>query len=496
MNVSKTYFSRCFFSFLAVWLLIGNTKEVVANTQTLSLCKDSVVTLTATYNGNNPNVEYHWYLVELNGTPLTPPQVLSGTGQQIQIKADSNAVYICETVSPQRTTSQNLMKNGDFEDTNGATNGNTTILPPYFTSSYSFAGWSVPQPSNYQNRYTMSHDASHYYNGFLPITPHGGQWFALFDATANGFAWKAATANNNPNLKIVKGQDYVFSYWVANPNNNNNPTAQLQFYIEYRDPQNNWVSENIGTIYDIVHAKNKGWVQQTVVWTAPESSNDVAIAVKDLVNSSEGNDFCLDDIIFQETIAVQQTVLHTDTFEISPQICCSDSIVESYSLTICSNELPYTWHNILFTAAADTVREKKDSLGCLIRYTYRLTVRQGVEMYGKWSDVIFVRNIDSLYTAYQWYQNGQPIDGATEQFYHDPNGLTGRYHCVMQTRNGGSEETCPAAFQDLDRSAEHNPGDAPKQLVAQRTYNVGTHLQIIVSVFDDNSTTAEKYWKE
>ena len=117
-------------------------------------------------------------------------------------------------------------------------------------------------------------------------------------------------------------------------------------------------------------------------------------------------------------------------------------------------------------------------------------------MYAKWTDVIFVRNIDSLYTAYQWYQNGQPIDGATEQFYHDPNGLTGRYHCVMQTCNGGSEETCPAAFQDLDRSAEHNPGDAPKQLVAQRTYNIGAHLQIIVSVFDDNSTTAEKYWKE
>ena len=439
MCVAKTYYSRCLFGFLAVWLLIGNTKEVAANTQTLSLCKDSVVTLTATYNGNNPNVEYHWYLAEYNGTPLTPPQVLSETGQQIQIKADNKAVYICETVSPQRTTSQNLMKNGDFEDTNGATNGNTTILPPYFTSSYSFAGWEVPQPSDYENRYTMSHDASHYYNGFLPIKPHGGQWFALFDATANGFAWKAATANNNPNLKIVAGQEYVFSYWVANPNNNNNPTAQLQFYIEYRDPQNNLVSQNIGTVYDIIDAKNKGWVQQTVVWTAPESSNDVAIAVKDLVNSSAGNDFCLDDIIFQETTTVQQTVLHTDSFVIS--------------------------------------------------------LLPAVDMYAKWDDVIFVPNTDSLYVAYQWYHDGVAIEGAVKQFYYLPEGLSGSYYCVMQTRDGDTVETCPAEFENLGRSAEQNPGNAPKILVTKRTYPVGAHLQIVVSVYDDNTITAEKYWK-
>ena len=488
---------RHLLGFFIIWLCVGNVLASVQK-QVLTPCQDDeVVDLITTYAGGNSDVEYHWYLVEYNGEKFNPFKALSESGSQITVTADADALYICEIVSPQRTTSQNLMKNGDFEDTNGATDGNTNINPPYFTSSYRFAGWAVAQPSDYENRYTMSHNAQNYYNGFLPITPHGGKWFALFDASTNGFAWKASTTDNNPDLKIEQGKEYVFSYWVANPNNNDNPTARLQFYIEYKDAQNNTKSDNIGTIYDIKKAKNKGWVQQTVVWTAPVTSNEVAIAVRDLEVSSEGNDFCLDDIIFQETIAVQQTVLHTDTFEISPQICCSDSIVESESLTICSNELPYTWHNILFTAAADSVIENYDERDCLLsRYTYRLTVRQGVEMYAKWTDVIFVRNIDSLYTAYQWYQNGQPIDGATEQFYHDPNGLTGRYHCVMQTRNGGSEETCPAAFQDLDRSAEHNPGDAPKQLVAQRTYNIGAHLQIIVSVFDDNSTTAEKYWKE
>ena len=211
----------------------------------------------------------------------------------------------------------------------------------------------------------------------------------------------------------------------------------------------------------------------------------------------EGHEFTQDDIYsyIEQSPRGCDSIRHVLILYVKK--CCPTPLIESDQLTICSNELPYTWHNILFTAAADSVIPNYDERGCLISsYTYRLTVRQGVEMYAKWTDVIFVRNIDSLYTAYQWYQNGHPIDGATEQFYHDPNGLTGRYHCVMQTRNGGSEETCPAAFQDLDRSAEHNPGDAPKQLVAQRTYNIGAHLQIIVSVFDDNSTTAEKYWKE
>ncbi|MGN1240587.1 MAG: hypothetical protein ACI4TV_06905 [Paludibacteraceae bacterium] len=342
----------------------------------------------------------------------------------------------------------------------------------------------------------MSHDASYYYSGFLSIKPHGGNWFALFDASTNGFAWRAATTDNNPDLKIEQGKEYVFSYWVANPNNNNNPTARLQFYIEYKDAQNNTKSENIGTVYDIKEAKNKGWVQQTVIWKAPESSDEVAIAVRDLEVSSEGNDFCLDDIIFQATMDVAQTVLHTDTFVIFPQNCCPQPVVETDQLEICSNELPYTWHNLLFTAAADSVIENYDSRDCLIsRYTYCLSVKQGVEMYGKWDDVIFVPNTDSLYIAYQWYQDNEAIAGATEQFYYSPNGLSGLYHCVMQTRDGGSEETCPALFEDMKRSAEENPGDAPKQKVAQRTYTVGAHLQIVVSVYNDNTITADKYWK-
>ncbi|MGN1240310.1 MAG: hypothetical protein ACI4TV_05500, partial [Paludibacteraceae bacterium] len=85
MNASKTYYSRCFFGFLVFWLLVGNTGKVVAVTQTLTPCWDAQVSLTTTYNGNNTNVEYHWYLAAYNGTTLTPPKALSEAGQQIMI---------------------------------------------------------------------------------------------------------------------------------------------------------------------------------------------------------------------------------------------------------------------------------------------------------------------------------------------------------------------------------------------------------------------------
>lgn len=532
---------------------------------------------------------------------------------RIMVTDTKDATYTCQLISTEVKAENNLMANGDFE----------TNPPSNFTSDYKYAGWDPYQyysdHEGASNLYAITHDATYFWKDFAQVTPHGGQYFALFDAGTSGDAWRASTTDN-PNLIIEKDSIYLFSYYAAYPNQKaNNSPAELQFVIICKDANGKKQTFNLGNVHKLGQTSPlNAWELREERWKAPFSSNDVTISVYDENKSSGGNDFCLDDIMFQNTSYIEQKIIKTYIFHLEvcnnppcddpvvhtkedttvyekdlpivwhgiefteakedtvdvydettgcltdryiysltikpmdppcPELkdsireltvcdtlmpytwegheftqantysyieqsprgcdsirhvlilyvekCCPTPIIESDQLTICSNELPYTWHNILFTAAADSVIENYDERNCLLsRYTYRLTVKQGVEMYAKWTDVIFVRNIDSLYTAYQWYQNGQPIDGATEQFYHDPNGLTGRYHCVMQTRNGGSEETCPAAFQDLDRSAEHNPGDAPKQLVSQRTYNIGTHLQIIISVFDDNSTTAEKYWKE
>ena len=545
---------------------------------------------------------------------------------RILVTETQDATYTCHLISTEVKAENNLMANGDFETIEGAI-GTNSPKPSTFSSNYKFAGWDPHQyfadgmlrPAGDNNLFAITHDANYFWKDFAKVTPHGGNYFALFDAGESGDAWRATT-KENPKLILEKDSIYLFSYWAAHPNipKYSGSPAIFQFVIKCKDAANtDYVEYKLGEEYELDGTHNK-WVYQEVKWKAPMSADSVIISVHDCNdNAGVGNDFCLDDIMFQKTTYIEKTIIKTYIFHLEvcndppcpaptehptqdtavyetdlpiewhgivfneakvdtvdvydetthcltdryiysltikpmnppcPELkdsireltvcdtlmpytwegheftqadtysyieqsprgcdsirhvlilyvekCCPTPSIESDQLTICSNELPYTWHNLLFTAAADSVIENYDSRNCLIsRYTYRLIVKQGIEMYGKWTDVIFVPNTDNLYTAYQWYQNGQPINGANEQFYHNPNGLSGLYHCVMQTRNGGRAETCPAAFEDLDRSAEHNPGDAPKQLVTQRTYNVGAHLQIIVSVFDDNSTTAEKYWK-
>ena len=595
-------------SLIGLLCALNNYAQTVEN-DTVKLCIDARGNILQTESIQLLENQTYIWIKEQNNVIDT----LDEHSWRIMVTETKDATYTCQLISTEVKAENNLMANGDFE----------TNPPSNFTSDYKYAGWDPQQyykdHGGASNLYAITHDATYFWKDFAQVTPHGGQYFALFDAGTSGDAWRASTTDN-PNLIIEKDFTYLFSYYAAYPNKvANNSPAKLQFVIICKDANGKKHTFNLGNEHKLGQTSPlNAWELREERWKAPFSSNDVTISVYDKNTDSGGNDFCLDDIMFQNTSYIEQKIIKTYIFHLEvcnnppcddpvvhtkedttvyekdlpivwhgiefteatedtvdvydettgcltdryiysltikpmdppcPELkdsireltvcdtlmpytwegheftqddiysyieqsprgcdsirhvlilyvekCCPTPIIESDQLTICSNELPYTWHNILFTAAADSVIENYDERDCLLsRYTYRLTVRQGVEMYAKWTDVIFVRNIDSLYTAYQWYQNGQPIDGATEQFYHDPNGLTGRYHCVMQTRNGGSEETCPAAFQDLDRSAEHNPGDAPKQLVAQRTYNIGAHLQIIVSVFDDNSTTAEKYWKE
>ena len=547
------------------------------------------------------------WIKEQNGVKET----LDENGWRISIFETQDATYISQLVTIKVKAENNLMENGGFETIEGQI-GASTPIPSTFSSSYDFAGW---DPKEYydthagaSNLYAISRGSKWFSRWFATVVPHGGDYLALFDAGTSGDAWRASTADN-PKLVIEKDTTYLFSYYAAHPNlsDNSDHPAQLQFEIKYIDTQGVQQTVNLGQVHTLgqVPGKPNDWELREERWKAPCSSNNVTISVKDLNTSSQGNDFCLDDIMFQKvnsgikevnkvyvfrlttpkelsdtrdttvcdtllpytwlghtfteagTYVFEETIdecnsikhdwtLHVETccppittdvrdttvcdtllpytwlghtfteaetyvFEekdsrgcdiikhdwtLQVKACCPVPVIGADQLAICSEQLPYTWHGIVFTVATDSVVEQYDERDCLLsRYTYALSVKQGVEMYGKWTDVIFVPNPDNLYTAYQWYHEGQAIEGATEQFYHAPNGLSGHYHCVMQTVDGGSAETCPATFEQLDRSADHNPGDPPKQMVAQRTYTVGAHLQIVVSIFDDNTTTAEKYWR-
>ncbi len=70
----------------------------------------------------------------------------------------------------------------------------------------------------------------------------------------------------------------------------------------------------------------------------------------------------------------------------------------------------------------------------------------------KWDDVLFVDNNDKncqpdcdadlMFVSYQWYKNGKPIQGATEQVYKENHGLNGIYYVVMKDTAGNEYRSC------------------------------------------------------
>lgn len=68
----------------------------------------------------------------------------------------------------------------------------------------------------------------------------------------------------------------------------------------------------------------------------------------------------------------------------------------------------------------------------------------------KWCDAILLRNKDYnggySFTEYQWYKNGQPIEGATKAYLQEDEGLDpNAEYCVLLTRasDGVRQFTCP-----------------------------------------------------
>jgi surface protein len=64
----------------------------------------------------------------------------------------------------------------------------------------------------------------------------------------------------------------------------------------------------------------------------------------------------------------------------------------------------------------------------------------------KFNDVVLCDNQENRFVSYQWYKNGVVIDGATDQFYNDPNGLSGVYTVAAVTTDGKTIFTCDKYF--------------------------------------------------
>lgn len=73
-------------------------------------------------------------------------------------------------------------------------------------------------------------------------------------------------------------------------------------------------------------------------------------------------------------------------------------------------------------------------------------------VHAKWNDVLFVDNNDKngipdaesdlKFTAYQWYKNGEPVEGATRQVYWEEGGLNGVYYVLLTDVSGNVYRSC------------------------------------------------------
>lgn len=98
-----------------------------------------------------------------------------------------------------------------------------------------------------------------------------------------------------------------------------------------------------------------------------------------------------------------------------------------------------------------------------------LNVTQGGYVLDKYGKVLFIDNnpkhpTDPKFIAYQWYKNGQKIEGATGQYYHeDGASLNGSYFADLFYFNGGREmilRTCPIEMENGTKREQENATDS------------------------------------
>ena len=136
------------------------------------------------------------------------------------------------------------------------------------------------------------------------------------------------------------------------------------------------------------------------------------------------------------------------------------TIVSDAELTVNATKdtLTYALHEQLSAGKHTVTVEVRDTLDCVATATLPIELALDGQIYSKWNDVLLVDNSQGLYSAYQWYENGQPLSGKTDQVLYLPDGMNGTYTCLLTTAEG-KLFTCEYEFEDIPRSADQQFSD-------------------------------------
>ncbi len=317
--------------------------DIVHNT--ISICLGAKQTLTPTNSGD----AYEWSTGETTPSITFAPTAV-GTYEVTCHVGTVGDVQI----------GKNIIANGDFED--------VTNQCPYngFTSDYEC--YSVSEKFDYNKSYRGFYKLDK--GPTYKVSPHGGTYMLTCDGDENKkTAWSAKTTE-----PIVRGKQYRFSYWAANQTTN---PAKLTFYIEYNGKVATLIPETELPL-------EKTWHQygQDLSWTAPETAASARIYLVDNCLKNSGNDFSLDDIVFQPLFGDESAMV--EVFRIVVDDCeqpCPDVKRDSVHKEICDTLLPYTWEGHTFIGPETFERMEKSPRGCdSILHIYHLeTISCAVE---------------------------------------------------------------------------------------------------------------------
>lgn len=109
-------------------------------------------------------------------------------------------------------------------------------------------------------------------------------------------------------------------------------------------------------------------------------------------------------------------------------------------------EIPSTVEEGTYKATLQLFGETKKSVKVDFKFSLNPNSRYLSRM---WDDVVVCDNSELEFVEYQWYKDGEMIDGANNQFYCDLGGLEGTYSVEVTTVKGEKKMICGTTFERI-----------------------------------------------
>ena len=313
--------NRCFLSFVALLLIIGTTtitaqKQISVTDVETIVCPNTQVQLLAPQGA----LSYLW----------TPSQNLSAPDVYNPITTITEKTTF--EVTCLYETTENLVRNGDFEQ------GNTG-----FVSRYTYKRPNGGMTLWDEGCYTVTKNARSVHRN----------WDNVYDHTSGNGNYLIANGHTVPNfviweqtIRVESNHDYIFQAYAVNLSEN---PPQLQFSIE---------GVQLGNVFTL-QGRNQ-WQHFYVVWNSGSYNGDITIRLLNQRTDPSGNDFGVDDISFRKLEKRIESIT-IDVLDINT----------TFTETACER---YEWHGEVYTESGTYVHNYENDLGCASSETLVLKV--------------------------------------------------------------------------------------------------------------------------